>query len=155
MTEKRTQERSAVLQPASRSYLARLVWREKWLIAAAFVLLWRARIIVSLRRLGDPRAAFGKPSMGKAAPPALAVRVSWSIDVAARLVPRPTCLVRAMAGRQLLALKGYGSDVHVGVAQASGAGFEAHAWLVSGGHTVLGGSADELSRFSRIIGGEA
>lgn len=155
MTEQRSPTSSVIVPNRSGLHLARLLWREKWLIAAAFVLLWHARVIVSLRRVGDPRQAFGTPSTGNCAPAALAIRVSWAIDVAARLVFRSTCLVRAMAGRQLLALRGYGSDVHVGVAHTNGAGFEAHAWLVSGGRTVLGGDTEELSRFTRIIGGDA
>lgn len=155
MTEQRSPTSPVIVPNLSGLRLARLLWREKWLMAAAFLYLWRARIIVSLRQVGDPRQTFGTSSTGKGAPAALAIRVSWAIDGASRLVARPTCLVRAMAGRQLLALRGYGADVHVGVAHTNATGFEAHAWLVSGGRTVLGGDAEELSRFTRIIGGDA
>lgn len=155
MTDQQPQNSTVILACNSGLHLARLLWREKWLIVAAFAFLWWARIIVSLRQVGDPRQAFGTPSTGRGASAALAIRVAWAIDAASRLVFRPTCLVRAMAGRQLLTLKGYGSDVHVGVAQANGTSFEAHAWLVSGDRIVLGGDADELSRFTRIIGSDA
>lgn len=132
--------------------LLRALWREKWLFIAASVLLWIARLQLSLLKYGDPRRQ-SAASVGKPAPALpLARRVAWNVERAARLVPGATCLVRAMAGQRLLALKGYGSTIQVGVCRTGSMGFEAHAWLISGDLLVLGGEREDLRRFTTLIG---
>jgi hypothetical protein len=140
------------MSDARRLALLPLIWREKWLLALAFILLWQYRITLSLRGFGDPRRACSANAEKPSAPTALARRISWSVDRAARLVPKPTCLVRAMAGQRMLAMKGYGSEIRVGVRNKADAGFEAHAWLISNDQIVLGGTSTELQRFSPLIG---
>lgn len=131
---------------------ARTIWRDKWLLGASLVLLWQARLAMTLRGFGDP---LGRCSEAKDLPPAdppLAQRIAWSIDRAARLTPGATCLVRARAGQRLLALKHRGSVIRVGVRQGASSAVEAHAWLVSGGRIVLGGSESELADYRLLIG---
>ncbi len=129
-----------------------LIWREKWLLGLAFYYLWQARILLSLRGFGDPMQGCAATARQAGAPAALARRIAWSVDQAARFVIRPTCLVRAMAGQRMLALKGHGSEIRVGVRKAPDRPFDAHAWLISGEEIVLGGTQAELGGFSPLIG---
>ncbi len=71
--------------------------------------------------------------------------VSWGITAAARLVPGASCLTQALAGQYLLARRGKGSFVRIGVEQDTGAQLKAHAWLISGGQIVLGGTTRGFS----------
>ena len=102
--------------------------------------------------LSDAGAHCGAICDGPPAGDGLARRTAWSIDAAARLVPKATCLVRAMAARRLLALKARSSTIRIGVRGGAAGDFEAHAWLVSGDVIVVGGSESELRGFSPIIG---
>jgi hypothetical protein len=61
-----------------------------------------------------------------------------------RLPWRTTCLVRAMAGRLMLAMRGTPSTIVLGVA-AHGDTMSAHAWLMAGDGCVCGGR--EAQRF--------
>jgi hypothetical protein len=131
---------------------ASLIWREKWLLGLAFIFLWQCRIMLSLKGYGDPRRKPGAKTGQKPVSAALARRIGWSIDRAARFVPGATCLVQAMAGQRILALKGHGAEIHVGVRNGVERGFEAHAWLASGDEIVLGGTAEELGSYSTLIG---
>jgi hypothetical protein len=58
--------------------------------------------------------------------------------VAAR-VPRASCLTQALAATLLLARHGYAATLRVGVAKNEDGSLRAHAWLESGGETLLGG----------------
>jgi hypothetical protein len=65
--------------------------------------------------------------------------------VAARLPRESTCLVKAIAGRMLLARRGIrGAAVRFGVRRNQG-GLEAHAWLMLGPAILLG--AEEAEGF--------
>jgi Transglutaminase-like superfamily len=56
-----------------------------------------------------------------------------------RWVPwKPTCLVRAVAARQVLARRMIVSDLVLSVTPASGKTVDAHAWLEAGGLVVTG-----------------
>ena len=65
-------------------------------------------------------------------------RLTWAILAAASVVPKSSCLVRAMAAQRLFARHGHASDLHIGVAQSVEEGFAAHAWLDLGGEPVIG-----------------
>ena len=130
----------------------RRVWRDKWLLTAAFVLLWRSRIEISIKGFGDPRKGCGAVSDLPPPTPALAARVAWAVDHAARFVVHPTCLVRAMAGQRLLRVKGHGSSISVGIRNSGETGLEAHAWLCAGDAIVIGDSAGEVARYRPILG---
>jgi len=67
-------------------------------------------------------------------------RIAWAIATTTRLIPRSTCLVRALAARRLLARHGYPSTLHLGVARAPH-GLDAHAWLECQGAILLGAPA--------------
>jgi hypothetical protein len=130
----------------------RRAWRDKWLLLAAFVLLWRSRIELSFKGFGDPRKRCGAISSLPLPSPALGARVAWAVDRAARFVVHPTCLVRAMAGQQLLHMKGHGSAISVGVRGGGDTGFEAHAWLCVGDTIILGDAGGEVAQFRPLLG---
>ena len=77
-------------------------------------------------------------------------RIAWGVRTAARLVPRATCLTQALAAQFLLARHGQLSRIRVGVARDVEGRFLAHAWLVSNGYIIIGGSPAELGRFTPI-----
>lgn len=75
---------------------------------------------------------------------------SWAVHQGSKLVPRATCLTRALALQYLLARAGINSLVRVGVAGHHDGSFEAHAWLVANDRVLIGGDDEEISRFSPI-----
>jgi hypothetical protein len=64
------------------------------------------------------------------------------VEVAARRVPRATCLVRALAAQALLARHGHPSQLRLGVARGADRAFEAHAWLERDGQILIGGGPE-------------
>jgi len=81
---------------------------------------------------------------------ALALRVATSIRSASALVQNPTCLVQALAAKILLGLRGYASQIKVGV-RRKGDTFGAHAWLISDGKIVLGGDSENVASFQPLM----
>ena len=65
-------------------------------------------------------------------------RLTWAVLAAAALVPKSTCLVRALAAQRLFARHGHASHLHIGVAQSVEEGFAAHAWLEYRGAVLVG-----------------
>jgi hypothetical protein len=78
---------------------------------------------------------------------AVAKRFGWGVETAGRLVPGATCLTQAFAGQVLLARAGYNSQMRIGVAEDAKGEFIAHAWLISDGRVVVGGSSEDLQRY--------
>ncbi len=68
--------------------------------------------------------------------PALS-QLIWAVNAATSVIPRSTCLVRALAAQRLLARHGYPSTLYLGVARTS-EGLDAHAWLDHNGTTLIG-----------------
>jgi hypothetical protein len=64
--------------------------------------------------------------------------ITWAVTAAARRVPRASCLTQALAGMLLLAANGHPALLRVGVAKKEDGGLRAHAWIDSGGETILG-----------------
>jgi len=69
-------------------------------------------------------------------------RIVWIVAAAAPLVPRATCLVRALSAQALLARRGYASQLRLGAAGGRGRPFEAHAWIERDGQVLVGGPVD-------------
>jgi Transglutaminase-like superfamily len=74
-------------------------------------------------------------------------RIAWGVDRAARLVPGATCLTKAFAAQLLLARAGHRSQMRIGVAKDAQGQMIAHAWLISDGRVVVGGSSEDLQRY--------
>lgn len=69
-----------------------------------------------------------------------AERIAVLIEGAARRLPwRSTCLIKALAGWQLLRQQGLNAHIQLGVQQHPETGLGAHAWLVLGEKILLGG----------------
>lgn len=73
-----------------------------------------------------------------------AARIAWAIGAGSRYVPRATCLVRALAGRRLLAAHGHRAHLRIGVAKSTE--LQAHAWLEYEGRVLIGGG--DLDRYT-------
>lgn len=74
----------------------------------------------------------------------------WAVRVVARRIPGASCLTQALALQWLLARAGRSATIYIGVAKHGARGFEAHAWLESGGETLIGGD-ESLERFAPIL----
>ena len=65
-------------------------------------------------------------------------RVVWAVTAVSARVPRATCLTQALAASLLLPRYGHDATLRVGVAKNEAGRLRAHAWLESGGATILG-----------------
>jgi hypothetical protein len=100
-------------------------------VRAALWLLPFSRVL----GLVDGRAArAGRPASAWQGPG----DVDRAVRSAATFVPKSTCLVRAFAGRVLLARAGRRSGLRLGVARRGAADIAAHAWLECEDGTVVG-----------------
>jgi hypothetical protein len=106
----------------------RLLLEAAMLQAAVRLALW----FLPVRRWSRPPALLSPTAV-------LPSRIAWAIAATTRLIPRSTCLVRALAARRLLARHGYPSTLHLGVAKSPE--FQAHAWLECNGAILLGAPA--------------
>ena len=95
--------------------------------AAIRLALWFAPARTLTREV-TPRATTHQPP---------ASLLAWAVNATTRLIPRSTCLVRALAAQRLLARHGYPSTLHLGVARSPD-GLDAHAWLECQGATLIG-----------------
>lgn len=143
----------------------RLGAAERRLVAEAAAALLAARLRSGLvpfsriaRDLGglvapgapDPESAPSPAALSPAEREAV-FAVRWAIGAVAPWMPfRSLCLQRALAGRAMLARRGIGSVLHLGV-DPSRPRLTAHAWLDAGGLQVTGYPLDatlaEVGRF--------
>jgi hypothetical protein len=111
---------------------------DRRLLVSAVVSLIRARftvMFVPVRKILLPVA----PQNEAASLDTDAKRISWAVETAARIVPTAkNCLVRAIAGREMLARRGVSSQIRLGVAKNSPDILSAHAWLECGSMIVTG-----------------
>ena len=111
----------------------------------ALAYLARARLLLARLSTADLLALFRTPPDPGAppAPPERVVRVGRAVAAAARWVPwRSDCLVQALAAGLWLSRLGVASELRLGARAGPtipGERFGAHAWLVAGGRTVVGG----------------
>ena len=84
------------------------------------------------RAASRPRARASAPSSPIPIEPLV-----WAIRAVAARVPRATCLTQALAASVLLRRHGHEATLRLGVARVEG-GLSAHAWVESGGRTVIG-----------------
>lgn len=121
--------------------------RDRRLVALAWGVAMFIRLALSCLGYNTLRLLLPKTGATPDAPAAFARRVSYCVDVASRAIPGATCLVRALTAKTLLAMKGYGSELHIGVAKEDNAPLQAHAWLTSGGMSVAGDDEDEGKKY--------
>ncbi len=83
----------------------------------------------------------------------IAHRIGWAIRATSPWLPfRTLCLQQAVAGRAMLARRGIGSVLHLGVDRSKLETLSAHAWLDTDGVAVTGYPVDpalvEVARFA-------
>lgn len=110
--------------------------RDFRLLLFAWLVLLTVRIALMLIRYR--RLAPMLPSAHKVPTAAFARRVETATLRVSRLVPGSTCLAEACAARILLAIKGFGATMRIGVRTAPNGRLVAHAWLISEGNVILG-----------------
>ena len=134
---------------------------DRWLVveAVAALLTARLRTLLPFRVLARHLGGMVSPTGLPAHPAPLSVgeeasvfAVRWAIGAVAPWLPfRTQCLQQAIAARAMLARRGIGSILHLGVGDPTGAKLVAHAWLDAGRLQVTGYPVDpalaEVGRF--------
>ncbi len=109
---------------------------DRWLLGLAVASIVKARLVVMfvpVRKILQPVATWA------GAQPTDTAKISWAVETAGRIVPTGSnCLVRAIAGREMLSRRGIGSQIRLGVAKNSPDLLRAHAWLECGDRIVTG-----------------
>ena len=72
--------------------------------------------------------------------------VGRAVDAAVGVVPRATCLTRALATQALLVRSGRASTLHLGVRKDEAGRFRSHAWLECERRVVSGAEGHEAFR---------
>src|SRR2546428_6735256 len=75
-------------------------------------------------------------------------RIAWALSVARRVVPQATCLPQALAAEALLTRSGHPADLRIGVIKTDRGRLVAHAWVESGGGTLVGALDQGPSRYT-------
>jgi len=136
--------------------------RRAALLIEATALLGTARAAVLLfpyrRIMGVVGQRMGETASPNAAQRASIGNVAWGIHKVSPRTPwKSNCLAQALAAQVMLARRGVGSTLHLGVARESIRDgedkLEAHAWLTVGETIVTGGAGHrrftEVARFAR------
>jgi Transglutaminase-like superfamily len=109
---------------------------DRWLLGSAVAALVKARLLVMsvpVRKILQPVTPWVVAREIDAA------KISWAVETAGRIVPGgDNCLVRAIAGREMLARRGISSQIRLGVAKNSPDLLRAHAWLECGDRIITG-----------------
>lgn len=135
---------------SSRSWLERGLFMESFMLLGvmrAAILLFPFRRITAIMGLAQGEMS----SVGESAMSAKPAAIGWSIQAAAARTPwESACLVQALTGMVMLARRGLGATLYLGVAKDTSdpEAMIAHAWLRCG-DTILTG-AGGVERFSKI-----
>lgn len=113
-------------------------------VGLALTLAWGMVFLLpprlTLRLFGNPQSVLPSDGSQETTASVQARRAANRVVSAARRLPwHSTCLVQAVAGTFLLAVRGIrGSKIRLGVRKGEN-GLEAHAWLLLGDTILLGG----------------
>ncbi len=130
--------------------LQELVW-----FGRALPCVIRTRIGLTLRRSDALRAKIVAQAPTRNPAPWELQLAAMSVTAASRLVPGASCLTQALAAQYLLARRGGVSTVRISLPASDIAELKPHAWLLSGQHVVLGGTAEEFIRHRPLVHYEA
>lgn len=120
--------------------------REKLLAAIAAAALIEARIelkVIGFRHRrwldqSDTERQDGAPAKRREGSIS-AGEIAWAVRAMGAHIPGATnCLVRALALKYLLGIFGHDARLRIGAGYPDGGRFEAHAWVESGGHVLIG-----------------
>lgn len=129
---------------------ARLPWRERRLLARAFVSLGLMRAGLMVMPLQSLRAGVcrsGGRAGRRSARPERA-KIAWAIAAANRIL-RGECLPLALTAELMLRHYGYPAELKIGAGRDQDGSFIAHAWVESEGQIVIGDF--ELGKYSELI----
>ncbi len=70
-------------------------------------------------------------------------QIAWAVRAAARYVPTANCLPQAIVAKQLLEEQGFAPVLRLGVQTPDELGLKAHAWVETGGRTVVGEDGED------------
>jgi hypothetical protein len=70
-------------------------------------------------------------------------QIAWAVRAAARYVPTANCLPQAIVAKQLLEEQGFAPVLRLGVQAPDELGLKAHAWVETGGRTVVGADGQD------------
>jgi hypothetical protein len=117
---------------------------ERRLLGSAALAIVKARLSLTLmpiRQILKP-VAVRKARDGNIDP----ARIGWAVETASRIVPTGrNCLVRAIAGRHLLARHGFPGRVRIGIGKNSPDRLMAHAWLECGELIITGAHEQDFA----------
>lgn len=71
-----------------------------------------------------------------------AQHIAWTVRVASSLIPKATCLPRALAAQFLLIQYAHPAELKIGVARNEDGHLGAHAWVTSNNHILIGDVQD-------------
>lgn len=117
------------------------------------VLCWLTVLAMRLILLAVPYRRLSRYIPARTMPPPvrLTTRLEAAMLRASRNLPITTCLAEACAVRLLLAMKGFGATMRVGVRVGDGGrGMVAHAWLVVEERVILGSRIPGFDEFRPI-----
>jgi hypothetical protein len=124
---------------------------DRRLLVSAIVSVIKARLTVTFVPVGKilrPTALRAEA----ASPDSEAARIGWAVETAGRIVPTgKNCLVRAIAGREMLARRGISSEIRLGVAKNSPDILSGHAWLECG-HRIVTGEGEHRNYAAMPVG---
>jgi len=124
-------------------------WRRRAQVVEALFLLQLCRLLLGC--LGYHRLRRFLPNGTRMAPEKMTFELARAITRAGRMSPGSFCLAQALTGQIMLARRGFAAQIRVGVRQAAPDQLAAHAWLMSGDAVILGGTAQELETFTKLI----
>ena len=131
----------ARLQPAERG----LGLRTLLLVAAIRIALW----VLPFQRLQRVISSWQWVPLSVPINTPVATLV-WAVRAASRRVPGASCLTQSLALHCLLTRAGHRSQIRIGVAKDTEAGFGAHAWVEYAGQPLLSGP-EEVMQYVRIL----
>lgn len=146
---------AAVLSEAMRrlARAARRYWRaprrERALLTRALVAVAVARLALSLLPFPTVTRLTARTRRSRSDRRPGPEAIAEAIETAARLVPRSTCLVQALAGQALMQHYGHASELKIGVARIGAGRFDAHAWLDTDAGALIG--AADLDGFTTLL----
>ncbi len=120
----------------------------------AFVLVLAARLVVvcCFKRVA-PWVLRAKDLSVRAADPVVEKQVGMALASVRNRVPwqaNKICLPNAIAGKVMLARRGYPSTIHLGVGRPTAGELYAHAWLEGAGSIIVGEHSGRImTRFER------
>jgi hypothetical protein len=125
--------------------------RRKKLLLRSLAALALARIQLSIFRFRPATPRKHAPAPAAYTPQ----EIGWAIETASRMVPRCTCLARAVAAQAMLDASGHPSRLRIGVAPGRPAGptLDAHAWLECDGRVLIGGH--DLGRYRSLFASDS